>query len=89
MGAFYRSKGIKTTTLNFIIVIKAHIYMKLNFTLNNVYLSIRKTSSMHLVMFVAPTFHLIKTLKMISFGFLWSHYHGLVLKTAAEQTHRK
>ena len=46
--------------------------MKLNaFTFYNVYVSIRIPSSMHLVIFVAPTFNLIKTLKdFISFGFL-------------------
>ena len=68
MGTFYRSKGIKATALIFSIF-KAHIYMKLNvFTFNNVYLSIRIYSSIHLVIFAAPTFHFIKALKNY---FLW------------------
>ena len=38
--------------------------MKLNvFIFNNVYLSIRISPSMHLVIFVAPTFHFIRNLK--------------------------
>ena len=59
MDTFYRSKSIKATALNFRIILdKAHIYMKLNvFNFNNVYLSIRISSSMHLVIFVAPIFH--------------------------------
>ena len=61
MGTFYGSKGIKATALKFQHN-KAHIYMNLNvFTFNKVYLSIRISSSMHLVIFVAPTFHFIKT----------------------------
>ena len=42
--------------------------MKLHgFTFNNVYLSIKIYSSIHLVIFAAPIF---KALKIISFGFL-------------------
>ena len=42
--------------------------MKLNvFTFNNVYISIKIYSSIHLVIFAAPIF---KALKIISFGFL-------------------
>ena len=68
MGTFYRSKGTKATALNFSIF-KAHISMKLNvFTFNNVYLSIRIYSSINIVIFAAPTFHFVKTLKNY---FLW------------------
>ena len=42
--------------------------MKLKvFTFNNVYISIKIYSSIHLVIFAAPIF---KALKIISFGFL-------------------
>ena len=68
IGTFYRSKGIKATALKFQ-HIKVHIYMKLIiFTFSDVYISIRISSSMHLVILVAPTFHFIKTLKDY---FLW------------------
>ena len=73
MGTFYRSKGIKATALNFSIF-KGHIYMKLNvFTVNNVYLSIRIYSSLHLVIFAAPIFHFIKALKIFSLFFFYDN----------------
>ena len=65
-GTFYRLKGTKATAFNFSILnyYGTHLHSKLNdFTFNNVYLSIRISSSMHLVIFVAHSFHFIKTLK--------------------------
>ena len=69
-GYFLPFKRYKSHSLEFQ-HIKAHMYKKLNvFTFNTVYLSIRISSSMQLVIFVASTFHLIETLKYWnSFGF--------------------
>ena len=54
--------------------VKAHVNIKLNvFTLNNVYLSIRLSSSLHLVIFVAPSFHFINTFKR-SFPLAFNDY---------------
>ena len=75
LGTFYRSKGIKATALKFQ-HIKAHIYMKLNVFTFTLYLSIRISSSMHLVIFVAPTFHFIKTLKGYFFFMITLRWTG-------------
>ena len=64
MGILYHSKGIKATALKF----STHLHEVKCFYLNNVYLSIRISSCMHLVIVVAQTFHFIKTLKD---HFLW------------------
>ena len=55
--------------------IKAHIYCSYQ-SFNNVYLSISISSLVHLLIFEAPTFHFIKTLKDY---YLWVFYDYIMM----------